>query len=208
MVLGATPAEAESLAALVEIEFEPLPPVVSIAAALQKGRPFVHDEWGDNILVDIKLEAGDLAAAKAAAGSRDRTQFPHEPDASAAVGRLPRVRFRNYKSRARRTRRLRRQPASGSAEIGLSRILGISQRRLRVVSPDVGASFGLKTYVESETVCVAWAAIRLPSVPSAKRFKTVAKFLVCDANCRDYQCKVVGHVDLKKPVVCWLWNAT
>ena len=32
-----------------------------------KRAPFVHDEWGDNVLVDIKLEAGDLAAAKAAA---------------------------------------------------------------------------------------------------------------------------------------------
>ena len=40
-------------------------------------------------------------------------------------------------------------------QIGLSQVLGISQRRVRVVAPDVGASFGLKTYVESETVCVA-----------------------------------------------------
>ena len=60
-------AEAEDLAALVEVDFEPLPPVVTMADALKKSPPFVHDEWGDNVLVDIKLEAGDLNAAKAAA---------------------------------------------------------------------------------------------------------------------------------------------
>ena len=67
MALASTAAEAEDLAALVEVDFEPLPPVVTMADALKKAPPFVHDEWGDNILVDIKLEAGDLNAAKAAA---------------------------------------------------------------------------------------------------------------------------------------------
>ena len=67
LVVGTTPAEAEDIAALVVIEFEPLPPIVSMADAFQKNRPFVHEEWDDNILVDIKLEAGDLGTAKGAA---------------------------------------------------------------------------------------------------------------------------------------------
>ena len=72
-------------------------------------------------------------------------------------------------------------------------MLGISQRRLRVVAPDVGASFGLKTYVESETVAVAWAAMKLrrPVRWIQDRYES----LVCDANCRDYQCKVIGYAD-------------
>jgi len=65
MAIGSTPAEAEDIAGLVEVEFEALPPVVTMADALKKTPPFVHDEWGDNILVDIKLEGGDLAGAKA-----------------------------------------------------------------------------------------------------------------------------------------------
>ena len=85
MALGSTPAEAEDIAALVEVEFEPLPPVVTMADALKKTPPFVHDEWGDNILVDIKLEAGDLAGAKAARRPRGRAQLSHEPDAPAAA---------------------------------------------------------------------------------------------------------------------------
>ena len=75
----------------------------------------------------------------------------------------------------------------------LSQVLGISQRRLRVVAPDVGASFGLKTYVESETVAVAWAAMKLrrPVRWIQDRYES----LVCDANCRDYQCKIIGYAD-------------
>ena len=67
MAIGSTPAEAEDIAAQVEIEFAQLPPVVSMWDALKSGAPLVHDEWGDNVLVDLKLENGDLAAAKAAA---------------------------------------------------------------------------------------------------------------------------------------------
>ena len=76
-------------------------------------------------------------------------------------------------------------------------MLGISQRRLRVVVPDVGASFGLKTYVESETVCVAWAAMRLrrPVRWIQDRYES----LVCDATCRDYECKIIGYADARGP---------
>ena len=87
LVIAATPAEAEDIAALVEMEFEPLPPIVSMTDALQKGQPYVHEEWGDNVLVDIKLEAGDLIRGEGRCRSRRRAQLPHEPDASAAVGR-------------------------------------------------------------------------------------------------------------------------
>src|SRR4051794_4625762 len=45
MVIGSTPAEAEDLAALIEVKYEPLTPVVSMDDALKKVAPFVHDEW-------------------------------------------------------------------------------------------------------------------------------------------------------------------
>ena len=159
LVIATTPAEAEDIAALVEMEFEPLPPIVSMTDALQKGQPYVHEEWGDNVLVDIKLEAGDLAAAKAAA--------VHVVERSFRMNRmhpLPlegRACIANYDSRLDELVVYVANQLPVPLQIGLSQILGISQRRLRVVAPDIGASFGLKTYLESETVCVAWAAMRL-----------------------------------------------
>jgi aerobic carbon-monoxide dehydrogenase large subunit len=202
MALGSTRAEAEDFAALVEVDFEPLPPVVTVADALKKAPPFVHDEWGDNVLVDIKLEAGDLNAAKSAAAHVVERKFrmnrmhplPLEGRACIAA----------YDDRLDELVVYVAHQLPVPLQIGLAQVLGISQRRLRVVVPDVGASFGLKTYVESETVCVAWAAMRLrrPVRWIQDRYES----LVCDATCRDYECKVIGYADAQG--VCLVWNAT
>jgi aerobic carbon-monoxide dehydrogenase large subunit len=191
MVVGGTLAEAEDLAARVEIEIEPLPPVVTMTDALEKRPPFVHDEWGDNILVDIKLEAGDLAAAKAGAA--------HVVERSLRMNRmhpLPlegRACMASYDSRLDELVVTVAHQLPVPLQIGLAQVLGISQRRLRVVVPDVGASFGLKTYVESETVCVAWAAMRLRR--PVRWIQDRHESLVCDATCRDYECKITGYAD-------------
>ena len=50
--------EIEDIAATVEIEYEALPAVVSMQDALDR-KALVHSEWGDNILVEIKLEGGE-----------------------------------------------------------------------------------------------------------------------------------------------------
>jgi aerobic carbon-monoxide dehydrogenase large subunit len=191
MAVGSTRAEAEDLAALVEVEFEALPPVVTMADALKKVAPFVHDEWGDNILVDLKLEAGDLNAAKSAAAHVIERRFrmnrmhplPLEGRACVAA----------YDSRLDELVVYVAHQLPVPLQIGLSSVLGISQRRLRVIAPDVGASFGLKTYVESETVCVAWAAMQLrrPVRWIQDRYES----LICDATCRDYECKVTAYAD-------------
>jgi len=191
MAIGSTPAEAEDLAGLVEIDFEVLRPVVTMTDALKKVAPFVHDEWGDNVLVDVKLEAGDLAAAKAAAA--------HVVERSFRMNRmhpLPlegRACLASYDSRLDELVIYVAHQLPVPLQIGLSQVLGISQRRLRVVVPDVGASFGLKTYVESETVCVAYAAMQLRR--PVRWIQDRHESLVCDATCRDYQCRVIGYAD-------------
>ena len=191
MAIAATAAEAEDLAALVAVDFEPLPPVVTMADALKKSPPFVHDEWGDNVLVDIKLEAGDLNAAKSAAvhvierSFRMNRMHPLPLEGRACVA--------SYDSRLDELVVYVAHQLPVPLQIGLAQVLGISQRRLRVVVPDVGASFGLKTYVESETVCVAFAAMQLRR--PVRWIQDRHELLICDATCRDYQCKITGYAD-------------
>ena len=74
MALGATRAEAEDLAARVEVEYEPLPPVVTMADALGQATPLVHDDWGDNVLVDIKLEGRRSRRGQGRRGACGRAQ--------------------------------------------------------------------------------------------------------------------------------------
>jgi aerobic carbon-monoxide dehydrogenase large subunit len=191
MAVGASPAQAEDIASQFEIDYEQLPPVVSMWDALKKDAPLVHDEWGSNVLVDMKLEGGDLAAAKAAA--------THVVERSFRMNRMHPLPLEGRACIAHYDRRLDElvvyvaHQLPVPLQIGLSQVLGMSQRRLRVVAPDVGASFGLKTYVESETVAVAWAAMKLrrPVRWIQDRYES----LVCDANCRDYHCKIIAYAD-------------
>jgi aerobic carbon-monoxide dehydrogenase large subunit len=190
LVIGRTAAEAEDIAATVEIEYEALPAVVSMQDALDR-KALVHSDWGDNILVEIKLEGGDLNAAKSSAvhvverSFRMNRQHPLALEGRACVAALD--------SRLDELVVYVAHQLPVPLQIGLSQVLGISQRRLRVVAPDVGASFGLKTYLESETVCVAWAAahLRKPVRWVQDRYES----LVCDANCRDYRCTVKIYSD-------------
>jgi len=191
MIIGSTRAEAEDVAARVEVDFETLPSVVTMADALKKTAPFVHDEWGDNILVDLTLAGGDLNAAKAAAAHVVERKFRMN-----RMHPLPlegRACLASYDSRLDELVVHVAHQLPVPLQIGLAQVLGLSQRRLRVVVPDVGASFGLKTYVESETVCVAWAAMKLrrPVRWIQDRYES----LVCDATCRDYECKVIAYAD-------------
>jgi len=190
LVIGATAAEAEDIAALVQVEYEELPAVVSMQEALDK-KALVHDEWGDNILVEIKLDGGDLEAAKASAAHvversfRMNRQHPLALEGRACVA--------SFDGRLDELVVYVAHQLPVPLQIGLAQVLGISQRRLRIVAPDVGASFGLKTYLESETVCVAWAAMHLrrPVRWIQDRYES----LVCDANCRDYHCRVTIYAD-------------
>jgi carbon-monoxide dehydrogenase large subunit len=191
MVIGPTPSEAEDIAALVEIEYEQLTPVVSMWDALKAGAPLVHDEWGNNVLIDMKIENGDIATAKSAAvhvierSFRMNRMHPLPLEGRACVA--------FYDGRLDELVVYVAHQLPVPLQIGLSQTLGISQRRLRVIAPDVGASFGLKTYVESETVCIAWAAMKLrrPVRWIQDRYES----LVCDANCRDYHCKMIAYAD-------------
>jgi 2-furoyl-CoA dehydrogenase large subunit len=60
-------AVAEDACDLVEVEYEPLPPVVDAEAAMEPDAPLVFDELGTNVLWRQKFPYGDVAGAFAAA---------------------------------------------------------------------------------------------------------------------------------------------
>src|SRR5262249_32957594 len=52
-------AAAEDAAALVDVEYEALPPLLTPAEALAPGAPLIHQELGDNLLYETRIAAGD-----------------------------------------------------------------------------------------------------------------------------------------------------
>ena len=66
-VVAESPYQARDAADLIEVEYEPLPPVVDPEAALRPGAPVVFEEFGSNLSFAQSWRNGDAGAAFAAA---------------------------------------------------------------------------------------------------------------------------------------------
>jgi carbon-monoxide dehydrogenase large subunit len=67
--VAATRAEAEDIAAEIEVDFEELPAVVDMIAARAPDAPLVHEEWGDNVFLESLVD-GDADSVKGKAAIR------------------------------------------------------------------------------------------------------------------------------------------
>src|SRR5207249_1356603 len=67
-------AAADDAAALVDVQYEPLPAVLTPDAALAAGAPLIHPELGDNLLYETRLSAGDADRAFPALTGRGRAR--------------------------------------------------------------------------------------------------------------------------------------
>jgi carbon-monoxide dehydrogenase large subunit len=160
-VVAETAAQAADAAERVRVDYEPLPAVALTAEATRPGAPPVWDEAPDNVA--FVWEAGKRDAGEAAfAGAAHVTRLdfvvtrvnpaPIEP--RGAVGEFD-----------RRTGRLTLhtgiQAPHGLRTLLAEQVLKVPQSHLRVVTGEVGGSFGMKSGVYPEHVLVLWTARRL-----------------------------------------------
>src|SRR5216110_2448911 len=59
MVVAESRAQAEDAVGLIEVEWEPLPPVADMVEAGEAGSPLIHPEWGTNVAVSFTHAIGD-----------------------------------------------------------------------------------------------------------------------------------------------------
>ena len=134
---------AEDAAELVEVDYEPLPPVVSIEDALDPDRPVLHDGMDSNVVVHRHLRYGDPESAFA--------------EADLVVSET--LRWERYSSTPIETFGVVAtcEPVSGEVTLWsnfmgpmtlatlVSRSLRIPESQLRFIAPkDIGGSFGNK----------------------------------------------------------------
>ncbi|HUB13082.1 MAG TPA: xanthine dehydrogenase family protein molybdopterin-binding subunit [Acetobacteraceae bacterium] len=183
-------AAAEDLAAAVEVEFEELPPVVDMRAALTAA-PRVHEQWPDNVFLETFIEVAPerLAAAPIAVRRRLRTarQCMSPIEGRGVVATWD-----------RRLEQLLLYTATQIPHLvrtGLAECLGLDQARIRVVAPDVGGGFGYKGLLLAEEVCAAFLARRLGH--PLRWIEDRREQLTANANCRehDYDIGVYAEAD-------------
>lgn len=147
---------AEDAAELVEVDYEELPAVVDVFAALSTGSPNVHDRIPNNVAARIDVEIGDVEEVFLAA--------PVVVQGAYRVGRHGAVPLETRGVLARLDRRKGRLEIASSTQIphqvraAICRATGWPPDSVRVFTPDVGGGFGCKANVYAEELVVAVVA--------------------------------------------------
>ena len=162
MVLAESRAAAEDAVDLIEVDWEPLPPVMDMVRAGEPGGPLVHQEWGTNIGVGFSHSIGDADAAFARADVTVSETFhiqryvgmPLEGRGVVAAWDRRDGTLTTWNS----------TQVSHFVQQGLTTALGLPPHKIRVIAPDLGGGFGTKAsgYPEDALVPIAAMALGRP----------------------------------------------
>ncbi|MGH6672485.1 MAG: xanthine dehydrogenase family protein molybdopterin-binding subunit [Xanthobacteraceae bacterium] len=159
IVIARTRAIAEDAAALVEVDYEPLPAISDCRAALRPDAPLAHRGKSSNLLIEFRQAYGDVAGAFAHAPHRARVSLKqHRGGAHSMEGRGAAA---VYDVNEDRLTLWSSTQLAHEVRAFLMRLLRLDENQLRVVAPDVGGGFGGKFLLYPEEVAVAAASLRL-----------------------------------------------
>lgn len=150
---------AEDAAETVLCEIEEKPAVLSLDD-LDTDLPVIHAEAPDGVLVDLQMFSDDLLDAALA-------QAPLVLEETFRSGRLAAAPMESRTCLADWHERDEQIVLQISTQVphqvrtGVAQALGLPERRVRVIAPDVGGGFGLKCVVGREEVVAAAIAVRL-----------------------------------------------
>ncbi|WP_219470719.1 xanthine dehydrogenase family protein molybdopterin-binding subunit, partial [Nonomuraea rhizosphaerae] len=157
MVVARTPEAAADAADLVDLDYEPLPPVIGVERALARDAPLLYPEWGGNVMADFPM--GDRDCEEAIAGAAHvvdmtftfgrATPHPMEPRGVVAS-------FADGELTVHTSTQCPHLVRDHAAEA-----LGLTHDRVRVVNGDTGGGFGGKEHLYPDEVLVCLAAMRL-----------------------------------------------
>jgi carbon-monoxide dehydrogenase large subunit len=161
LVVAETREQAVDAAELVNVDYEPLPAVVGVPAARTSGAPAVWDETPDNIA--FVWEAGNRdAVARAFESAAHVTKLDFIVTRVAAAPLEPRAAVGEYDRRSGRyTLHTGIQAPHGLRTLLADQVFRIPHSHLRVITGEVGGSFGMRSGAYPEHVLVLWAAKRL-----------------------------------------------
>jgi aerobic carbon-monoxide dehydrogenase large subunit len=184
MVVAETRELARDAAEAVVVDYETLPAVTAVEAALEPSAAKVHDGFDDNLCYDWTI--GDSAPVE---------------EAFKTAAKIARIELVNNRVVANpmetRAANAAWDPAADSYTLYTTSqnphvarllmgafVLQIPEHKLRVVAPDVGGGFGSKIYLYAEECLCTWAArqVRRPVKWTADRIEAFG----CDAHARDH----------------------
>ena len=156
IVVAETRHIAEDAAALVEIDWDILPAAGDCKAALAPGAPAAKRGAANNVMMDMKMDYGDVDAAFASAPHVFRESvWQHRGSAHPIECRGVLARFDPNEDRITVWTSTQMPNLIHGYIVGL---LGCNENQVRLITPDVGGGFGPKFLFYSEEIVVALAA--------------------------------------------------
>ena len=158
-VVGADRYAVEDAAALVGVDYEPLPAAVDALRATREGAPRVHEAASGNAFLVRRFQGGDVEAALGrAAVVVERTFRTNRQCAAPLEGRGG---VAEWSAPDGKLTLWSGTQVPHLARHLLAGILGLAENRIRVVAPDVGGGFGVKAILYPEDVALCALAMHL-----------------------------------------------
>jgi carbon-monoxide dehydrogenase large subunit len=192
-----TRGEAEDLANNIQVEYEVLDAAVDAPQVWRGSRHLVHESWGDNLYLERTIEGGDIDAAARTAEITVTREYRMNRQSGAPMEGRAVLAYRDH--------RLDEVVVCASTQtphtvrVALGEILGIEQRRIRVVAPDVGGGFGPKARLYPEEVILAALALELDH--PVRWIEDRSEHLLTCAHTRDHHYKVTAYADRQGKVL-------
>lgn len=193
MAIAPTRAMAEDIADSVFVDIEELPAVVDTVAATLPGAPLIREEWGDNVYVARDAEFGDLAAARREAAVVIEREY--RMNRQSAVPLEGRAILAVWDDRLDELCVYTGSQSPHQTRVGMAQVLGIEERRLRLISPDMGGGFGAKRVLYPEELMVAALALKLRR--PVRWLDDKREHLLSAIHCREHHHKVKAYADAR-----------
>jgi aerobic carbon-monoxide dehydrogenase large subunit len=184
-VVARSRAQAEDACALVNVDYEILPAVTDAETALDAKTPVVHPALGDNLTFERTLNVGDADKGFAEADAVVETTFVF--GRHTGVTNEPRAIVADWNPGEQRLTVYQGTQAPHMTQNLFAKHLGLEEQQVRVLTKDVGGSFGIKVHIyadEMATVALA-KLLNRPVKFVADRFES----FVTDIHARDHRVK-------------------
>ncbi len=144
---------------LIEVDYEPLTPIVDPEKAMASGATPIHEQNKDNVAYRWELEGGDIKKAFKTADKVIRQRILNQRLIPVAME--PRGVLADYKPGEKQLTIWSSTQIPHLLKTQLAVMLGVPETSVRVIAPEVGGGFGSKLNVYPEEALAGYAAMRL-----------------------------------------------
>ena len=191
-VVARSRAEAEDACALIGVDYEVLPSVTDAETALDAKTPVIHPELGDNLTFERVLDVGQVDKGLAEADAVVETTFIF--GRHTGVTNEARAIIADWNPGEQRLTVYQGTQAPHMTQNIFAKHLELEEHQVRVLTKDVGGSFGIKVHIYAD---------EMATVALSKLLKRPVKFVadrlesfVTDIHARDHRVK--AKIGVKK----------